>query len=108
MAFTLLSTTECPRGEKTVIQSGSTAGFNFFIRTLNLVPSNNQLWAWCYNVWTTGDANVGAVIRKEAAFWNDRHQFDTTAVPEGTQGLTIYIPKKAAIESYTVLLYRRL
>jgi len=108
MAFTLLSTTTCSRGEKTVIQSGSTGGFTFFIRTLSLEPADSQLWAWCYNVWSTGDANIGTAVIREAAFWNRCHVFTTQAVPEGTQGLQIFIPKTAALPDYSVDLYRRL
>jgi len=108
MAFTLISTTDCDRGEKTVIQSGSTGGFTFFVRTFNLSTTDNRLWAWCYNFWDTGNADIARAIKKEAAFWNDRHMFETTAVPEGTQGLMIYVPKSAALDSYSVALYRRL
>lgn len=108
MAYTLLSTTFCPRGEKTVIQSGSTGGFTFFVRTVILQPDDSQLWAWCYNIWATGDANIGTAVIRELAFWNRCHVFQTQAVPEGTQGLQIFVPKSAATDGYSVDLYRRL
>jgi len=108
MAFTLLSTTNCPRGENTVIQSGSTGGFSFQIR-FSAVPSGVfQPIADVVNFWDTGDANVGRVTITTKVILTDRTGIVTSAVPEGTQGLSIYVREKAPDDTYSVTLYRRL
>lgn len=108
MPFTLLSTTNCNRGEKTVIQSGSTAGFSFQIRFAAMPSTEFQPIADIINFWDTGDANVGRVALSVKPVLTDRTSLITTAVPEGTQGIQIYVREKAPDDVYSVLLYRRL
>lgn len=108
MAFTLLTTTTVFRAEKTVIQSGSTAGFNFQIRNFDFAESEVRQWGWIYHFWDTGDANIGRVILNQYRLNQARHNFATVAVPEGTSGLILYITERAPNDSYAIALYRRL
>lgn len=108
MAFTTISTTNCGRGEKTVIQSGSTGGFIFQVRFPVVSASLFQPFADIINFWDTGDPNVGRVTRQIVNVLGDRTEIITTAVPEGTQGLQIYVREKAPDDVYQVILYRRL
>lgn len=108
MAFTTISTTNCLKGEKTVIQSGSTGGFLFQVRFPAVGTALLQPFADIINFWDTGDANVGRVTRQIVNVLGDRTEIVTTAVPEGTQGLQIYVREKAPDDSYQVILYRRL
>lgn len=108
MAFTLLSTTNCPRGERTVIQSGSTAGFSFQVRFTAVGAGVFQPIADIINFWDTGNADVGRVDLKIATVLTARTGITTVAVPEGTQGLAIWVRNKAPDDLYSVALYRRL
>jgi len=108
MPFTLLSTTNCPRGEETVIQSGSTGGFSFQVRFLTVSASAFQPIADIINFWDTGNPDVGRCTLQIVNVLTDRTVILTTAVPEGTQGLSIYVREKAPDDGYSVALYRRL
>lgn len=108
MAFTLLSTTFVEKVTKTVIQSGSTGGFDFQIRTLDVNESDVRQWGWAYNFWDTGNADIGRVVIQQVRLNQRCHRLVTTAVPEGTQGIAIYIPEKSSLDGSTILLYRRL
>jgi len=108
MAFTLLSTTFVERATKTVIQSGSTAGFRFQIRTLDLNESDVIQWGWAYNFWATGNADIGNAVIQQIRLNQRCHDFSTLAVPEGTQGIAVYLPEKSPLDGTNILLYRRL
>lgn len=108
MPFTLLSEPMVFKGIKTVIQSGSTGGFSFQLRNYVYSESEVRQWGWLYNFWDTGDANVGRVILQQIRLNQARHSIVTQAVPEGTQGLIVYVTEKAPDDDYTLALYRRL
>lgn len=108
MAFTLISTTNCPKGTKTVIQSGSTGGFSFQVKAPAVPSGEVRQWGWVYNFWDTGDPSIGRVIVSQTRLNQQAHTVTTQAVPEGTQGLIVYVTEKAPDDVYSVALYRRL